>query len=845
MNYTTGPSEKFWLSQTAGVDALMLPLSSQEGNSLPVVITVPVPQAVAERISAVGGNSDLNILKIFLAGLSILLWKYAGQEEFLIAVPPILVPGKEHTATGILYCRLQLSEDMIVRDLLLHVHESLSQAYIHGDYDSALFKELYAADPAPLKSVGGCYGKINAAGNWLDDQQVLFEYNPSFISITSRQPFYAVSMLRNMGESLLLLMQELQLNKNMPIAACRLQTDDHVQHWQKQFELKLRAYPVHLTVTDLFLQQVKERPQTTALVYGEERISYADLDMWSRNIAAYLATRENTTGTIGIMIERSPLLVAVVLGVLRAGFAYVPLDKEYPAERIENILEDTGCSVVLTAVSALPPIHSVCEWINAYTIKESTHEVILKAPLPNSPVYILYSSGTTGRPKGIVVQHAAVTNLLYWYNERYDINADTRIIQLTNIVIDIAFQEIFSVLINGLTLYIPQEEERREKQQFIDFLQKHRISFIQLIPDMLAEYFLDVPRLPFLTHILCGGDILGENLKDAIVARGYQLYNIYGQTETAIDTVGSICTLHEPMRFNDYVPNYDVWILDQQQQLCPEYVVGEICTGGAGLSAGYVNQPMLTAEKFIAHPFKENARLYRTGDMGRRLPDGSIQFVGRKDDQVKIRGYRIQLGEIEQVLQTHTGINAAKVLLYSERAEKRLIAFISGEENLQVGALRNFLGQLLPVYMLPDQFIQVEQLPITQGGKIDSKALSLSIGRALESGVEYEAPGNETEARLVEIWQEVLGISKIGVKDNFFDLGGNSLKIVKMIGLVNKSFGKKLPVVMAFKLANIAALSAYIASGDETDLMLQESNPVGNIGVLDETLRILKQGNDE
>jgi non-ribosomal peptide synthetase component F len=309
-------------------------------------------------------------------------------------------------------------------------------------------------------------------------------------------------------------------------------------------------------------------------------------------------------------------------------------------ERIRDIAKDANCPLIFTDSKDVSINIEGCEFVQLSTLPAADKEVSLRLPSPGDLAYVMYSSGTTGKPKGIMIEHRAIMNLLFWYNEHYNINEDTRIVQLTNIVIDIAFQEIFSALINGLTLYVPSKQVSQDRQKFVEYLNTNRINFIQLIPDTLSEYLLDSPKLKYLDRILCGGDKLSDNLRDAIVAKGYTLYNVYGQTETAIDTVGAVCERGAAMSFNEFVPNYDVLIMDEYGNACAEYLPGEIWTGGIGLARGYLNQPALTGQKFVEHPYKPGQRIYRTLDRARRLPEGSIELLGRKDDQTKLRGFR-------------------------------------------------------------------------------------------------------------------------------------------------------------------------------------------------------------
>jgi amino acid adenylation domain-containing protein/non-ribosomal peptide synthase protein (TIGR01720 family) len=811
MNTVIDSIENYWLQQLKDAPALNLPVFPVEGDGVHPV-DVPVSSEDVQAIRKIAGGKDFNVLKLFLGGLSILLWKYSGQHDIVVATPPLQMPGSAVKGTGTLYCRLLLEENVTVQDLLRQVHETLNRAYQNSEYNERLFKSRFAAqkdaDPAAIKGVGFKYGNINIDGDWLNEHLLVFEFiegDESCIRVSCGQPLFPEKMLRNMAASLLSLVKGLPENKSQSVAACAVVSESERLEWERRFENNKRDYRTDVTVIDLFAKSVELQLAKPALVFGEESMSYAELDAFSARIAGHLAGEK----FVGVMMDRSAALVAAVVGILKAGAAYVPIDKNYPVERIRDIVEDTGCSIVLTDGDVEMYVEG-CSFIDVNAIGQN--ELPLHGPAPDDVAYVIYSSGTTGRPKGIMIQHSAILNLLHWYNERYKINEHTRIVQLTNIVVDIAFQEIFSALINGLTLYIPTGEEQQDRQLFIDFLNRHRINFIQLIPDMLSEYFLDIPKLEFLDQVLCGGDKLSEGLKDAIAAKGYTLYNIYGQTETAIDTVGAVCRQGVPMSFDEFVPNYRVYVLDEQGNLCPEYVAGEICTAGAGLGLGYVNQPALTAEKFIIH---KGERIYKTGDMARRLPaspeeslapplklraasgrrpqGGSIQLLGRKDDQVKIRGFRIEPGEIESVLQRYPGISAAVVVARAVGdAEKQLVAYLAAKEALDMVSLRAYIGRLLPAYMMPGHFVQLDKLPLTAVGKVDRKRLPDPVGISLNGAAAYVPPRNETEQQLALMWQEILGKEKISVHDNFFESGGHSLKATRLASQIRKTFKVKI-----------------------------------------------------
>jgi tyrocidine synthetase III len=832
MNNNSHSGINYWIENLNDANELNLPGGAYVNDTDASFVEIPLTMEDLSSIRAIAGGKDLNVLKLFLTAAGIVLWKYSSQNEAVISLSPLLLPDIDIEKSGTLYCKLKLEKEITVSALLAHVHTVLNDAYLNCGYDETEFKKVYATKKngslAVLEGVAFHYNKLSAPGAGLDGHKILFELKEaeqSYLRVHSRTALYPLAMLKKMGEAILSLVLALPENKNKILGACEIVAEQERASWEKRFLLNQRSYPTEFTVIDLFDKAVKADPGKTALMYGNKATTYGELDRESKRIAAIVAgllPDNNIERLAGVMMDRSGLLVASVIAILRTGAAYLPFDKEYPKERISDILLDSGCSVIITDSDEYPEIAG-CTFVN---ISKANSEIITAeytVPAPSDLAYVIYSSGTTGKPKGIMVEHAAISNLLYFYNERYGISENTRIVQITNIVIDIAFQEIFSALINGLTLYIPSLEESRDKDLFISYLDTNKINFMQLIPDMLSEYLLNTPKLEHLDQILCGGDKLSDTLKDAIVSKGYTLFNVYGQTETAIDTVGAVCINGVPMKFNEYVPNYDVFILDECGHLSPEFVPGEIYTGGAGLARGYLNKRELTEEKFCNHPFKKGERIYRTGDLGRRFPDGSIELLGRKDDQIKIRGYRIELSEIENALESHPEIDAAVVTVHEKNGEKELVAYIVSDSAQNASVMRSYLAKIKPAYMLPTYFIQMERFPINSGGKVDRKKLPAPDNAYMRTDAVYVAPRDERERVIAGIWEALLGKERIGIEDDFFELGGDSIKILRLMSELRKQLNLKVSFADIYKNNTITKLIDHIShNSDEINRHLSQ-----------------------
>lgn len=825
MNKDISIGSDYWLDYLADAPAYRLPCFPIQAAAGSSVAEVVIPVAEYRKIRESAGNKDFNVLKLFMGALGFLLWRHSPQDSLIIAMPPVQFPDVDPLNSGTWFCKLKLQGELPVSALLDQLHEAINDAYDNYEYDeselrSSLASQSNGGNPG-LTSIGFRYNKLNATGDWLDDQALLFELieeESTCIRVTSNVYAQQELLLKSLAEGFLFLAGRLLSYKERSIAACPLVSDEKSKEWFMQFENNTRAYPEGFTVIDLFQQRVKMHPQQPAVFFEGRSLTYAALEKRSRAIACFISAHPDHSNrrVIGILMDRSPNMIAAVIAVLSTGAAYIPIDKEYPLERMQEIIDDAKLSLILTDAGKEPHASTFnnCQVVPVAAIPPASTDDVMGSAKPADLAYVIYSSGTTGKPKGIMIGHRAILNLLFWYNERYAINEQTRIIQLTNLVVDIAFQEIFSALINGLPLYIPTQQVVQDKTLFIDYLKENKINFIQLIPDMMSEYLLDIPKLADLHQLLCGGDKLNDVLKDKILAKGYQLFNVYGQTETAIDTVAADCVYGRPSTFNEYVPNYEVLILDEYENLCPDYLPGEICTAGIGLANGYLNRPDLTQDKFKAHPFKKGEFIYHTGDMGKRLPDGSIEISGRKDLQVKIHGFRVELTEVEGNLLKFPGTAEAVVIVREEQAEKILVAYVVATDAFNEEEYKRFLAHLLPRHMLPQYIIAIDKMPLTAAGKVNRAALAALEISSSASMQHIVSPRNEQEAALQRIWSEALKMDQqlISVEESFFALGGDSIKAIRLISAINKKLNSQLTVKDIYYSQDIASQALLIAA---------------------------------
>jgi fengycin family lipopeptide synthetase D len=632
-----------------------------------------------------------------------------------------------------------------------------------------------------------------------------------------------------------------------------------------QFNNTEIQYPKDKTIHELFREQVELTPDHVALtgqipnpkfqipnkreplgqvldVFGVGYLSYKELDEKSSRLAHLLREKVVQSDTIvGIMVERSLETIVGILGILKAGGAYLPIDPDYPAERIQYMLVDSGAEILVTTRDISNKI--IFEKETIYLLDKINH--IPPRPhlyLPPAPVtclaYIIYTSGTTGRPKGVTVTHGNVINLVWGLKEKIyqDYIQRLRVCVIAAYVFDASVKQVFAVLLLGQNLYVVPGEDRIEGSRLLQYYQKHKIDISDGTPahiGMLVESLISHPHDVPVRLFLIGGEALPKKVVTGFFnyfeQRGKnipRLTNVYGPSECCVDstcyevTPANVRRL-EGIPIGQPMPNYQVYIVDRWNQLQPVGVVGELCVVGVGVARGYLNQPELTEEKFIRNPYSKAGedRMYRTGDLGRWMPDGSanIEFLGRIDRQVKIRGFRIELEEIENQLVKYNEIQEAVVTaLDDEQTGKYLAAYLVPDTSLgikefDVSQIREYLQQQLPDYMIPSYFVRLEEIPLTPNGKVDRKRLP-EPGTTGFEGSSYQAPRSPVEKKLVEIWSKVLGIEKnsIGIDDNFFERGGHSLRAIVMTETIHKEFDVMVPLAEVFKTPTIKALTRYI-----------------------------------
>jgi amino acid adenylation domain-containing protein len=640
-------------------------------------------------------------------------------------------------------------------------------------------------------------------------------------------------------------LQEIIANPSGKISAYSLLDKKDRHQLLYQFNDTHTQYARDKAMPELFEDQVKKTPGKIALILAGHGgpdlfFTYEALNEKSNQLAHLLKKQGVKPGTIvGLMVERSLQLVTGIMGIWKAGGAYLPIDLQYPSHRVKYVLEDCSSGILLYGNKKPGSYTHVFIDISAPEVQWEEPRNPTRINTPADPAVVFYTSGTTGKPKGVILEHTGIINHLQAKINDMQVTGTSIVVENAPFTFDISVWQLFVALITGGKTVIYPDELSLDPAQFLSRLEKDRATILEVIPPYLSSILTALESEPRELQSLDYLVVTGEEVKPNLVKKWFEKYpavkimNAYGPTEASDDITHYImdkAPQQERISIGCPLQNFTVYIIDKHMNLCPVGVTGELCVSGVGLARGYLNRVELTAERFAANPFLSNRRMYRTGDLAKWFPDGNIDFLGRMDYQVKVRGFRIELGEIENCLSSISNVReVAIVVKENNNREKYLCAFVASKKNLIESDLREYLTEKLPLYMVPSYFVQLEKMPLTANGKINRKLLeALEIDPGEQK--KYMAPESEIEVILTEVWSEVLGIEKhiISINDNFFELGGHSLKATVMTVRLHKKLNIKIPLVEIFKSPTIKGLAKYV-----TRALPREFTPIPPVPIKD------------
>jgi microcystin synthetase protein McyA len=849
----------YWRKQLEGVPKLLElptdfprpPVQSFRGATY----GFELPQQLSVALNQLSQQQGSTLFMTLLAAFQTLLYRYTGSEDIAIGSPignrnRVEVESLIGLFVNILVLRTNLAGNPTFEELLTNVRSVALSAYAHQDLPfemlveelqpqrnlshTPLFQVMFVLQNAPmsaleLPSLTLSYLPIdNGTAKFdltLDMTETVegilgtFEYNTDL---------FQESTIKRMAGHLQTLLEGIVANPQQRLSELSLLTASEEHQLLCEWNSTEVIYSTDKCIHELFAAQVERTPDAVAVVYENQQLTYKELNAKANQLAHYLRSLGvKPEVLVGICVERSLDMAIGLLAILKAGGAYVPLDPNYPQERIAFILEDTQTSVLLThqyLIEKLPEHKAqiVCLDIDSGIISQQNRDNPVNLSEINNLAYVIYTSGSTGKPKGVLGLHKGAINRFQWMWQNYSFREAEICCQKTSLNFVDSVWEIFGPLLQGITTIIVPDQVVKDPQQFVTNLARCNVTRLVLVPSLLRILLntCDVLQLqlPKLKLWISSGEALSHDLLVQFRQSlpDSTLLNLYGSSEVSADVACYSITPQTPLSASVLIgrpiANTQVHILDANKQPVPVGVLGEIYIGGEQLARGYLNHPQLTAEKFIPNPFSEKlaARLYKTGDLARYLPNGDIEYIGRIDHQVKIRGFRIELPEIETIISQHPGVRETAVTVHSSETDsQRIVAYIvpKTEQTPTISELRGFLETKLPNYMIPAAFVTLETLPLTPNGKVDRKSLLAPDTARPQLDRELVAPRNFVETKLAEIWTEVLGVDKVGIFDNFFELGGDSIVAIVAIAKANKA-GLQLTVKQLFQHQTVADLAA-------------------------------------
>lgn len=852
----------YWKDRLSGkLPVLNLPTDSSDwmkhppvGDGIKFIISQDLSQLARKYARKCYATLNTVIFSVF----ALLLHKYSGQEDIVIGS---ISEGRKYRGLqniispmiNVMPIRINAHSEMLFVEFLSHVTERILEAYENQDCPFDLVVEGLSVTRSnsfsPLFNTMIVFHGIFADNLLILEDEGLkiseydFEiYHESFgikvdiyarptgkifVTLDYNANMFSKERIERMAQHFTNIAAEVIKNPEVKLAEINMLSPDEEKRILYETNATEKAYPKYSAINELFEKQAEKTPENYALLSAKGDMTYKELNEKANMVAWLLKQRGiKENNIIGVMVERSPEMIIGILGILKAGAAYLPIDPDYPPERIKYLLLNSNVEIVVSSNDLEQDLNA---WqgeaiaIDNILQKESLPTENLNINYnPDRLMYVLYTSGSTGKPKGVMVKSHAFVNLINWYTEEFKIDHNDRNLLIAPVSFDLAQKNLYATLIKGGELYL-YPPGLYDYNVMLDLIDREGITLINCAPGAfypLLEFDkdMDYKKLSTLRHVFLGGEPIDMlKLLPWLESANFngEAVNTYGPTEcTDIATFYRIKNdkkdLISAVPIGKPIDNVQVYVLDKNLKPVPVGVDGELCIGGVGLGAGYYNEPELTKERFVECLHLPSKRIYRTGDIARWLPDGNLEFRGRIDQQVKIRGYRIELDEIKNILLKHETVRDAVVVDKTDSGMSQyLCAYIIPEGEYEEETLCKYLSTQLPDYMIPAYFILVDEIPLSPNGKVDRNALpDPTVNTSTEKA--YISPANEMEKTLTEIWEQVLKIEKLGVTDNLFNLGANSLKIIIGMSKIHKEIGIQIPLAEIFQNPTVRTMSDYI-----------------------------------
>lgn len=838
--------QEYWTEKLSGeIPKTIFPYdnaASNKGKYKQGIFQFQLNDQISSKLNEMSNNSGTMLFMILASSLTGLIYKYTDNKDILIGTSIVKQAIEADFLNTVLLLRNQLNQEITFKELLLQMKETLVESTKHQNFPIENILEKLSG-----KELQNDFVDIIVLLENIHDRKdiqhlkenllFLFNKNEGTIKCTIEYNTlkYHPKTISRLFEHLSTFLGKALFNVNTPLNQIEIITEEEEKKILYDFNDTCCDFQGDKTISQLFEEQVEKTPNHIAVICDGQQLTYLELNQKANQLATYLRHKGvKAESIVALMLERSFEMIVGILGILKAGGAYLPVSPDFPHKRVSYMLEDSKAHVVLTTKQFSDKFS-----LDGALILDTLLVELADAPsdnlgqmnAPDNLAYIIYTSGSTGLPKGVMIEHISVINRINWMQKEYQLEEKEVILHKTPFTFDVSVWEVFWWFFVGASVCLLPPGAEKEAARIVSEIEKNKATTLHFVPSMLNVFleYIDntvaADKLSSLRRVFASGEALpvqaAKKFNRLFKEINVHLHNLYGPTEATVDVTYFNCSDIEGLGtipIGKPIDNTSLYVLGKNDELSPIGVAGELCISGVGVARGYINNKKLTSEKFVQIQWKDplateklSKWVYRTGDLARWMPDGNIEYLGRMDHQVKIRGYRIELGEIENCILKHESINVA-VVTAIEETEKDiyLCAYIvPSNNNFSVDILKKDLSLELPDYMIPSYFFSMDKIPLTSNGKVDRKLLPRPVKNEI-SNLKFEVPSDPVEYQLLNLWNEILPIDKISVNDDFFEVGGHSLKANILLAKIHRDFKVELPLSVVFKYPTIREQAKYL-----------------------------------